>query len=175
MMSQTFEPISARNPKTPAKAGKSVGKNRDGSGEKKELFKTKTLANLKNFSNTAKTLKNDVKSAKTPSNQANKSSLFEKDHSTLDVTSKNKTFAIEKQDSGLKKEKTKANLLTKEETKPAKDQGSKTPREKLNQTTNTDFRRKDSAKIVESKSNVKITSETKKEEPSGKITIYTRI
>ena len=114
MLSTTTEPNSARNPKTPAKPGKSVGKTRENSAEKEKLFKTKTMANLKNFSNTAKNLNKTT--VKTPTNNnGHKTSIFQNtDSSTMDTASKNKTFAVEKSEPTMKKEKTKPNLLTKD-------------------------------------------------------------
>ena len=114
------ESSSLKNPKTPVKVQppKSVGKNREGSTEKEnKLFKTKTLANLNSFSNTAKNLKNDNKSlAKTPT--SNKSALFnsEKENSTnIESSSKNKTFILEKMEPTLKREKTNTTLIYKDE------------------------------------------------------------
>jgi hypothetical protein len=107
---------SARNPKTPGRMNKSINKTREISQEKDKLFKTKTLANLKNFTNTAKNLKIETKfSLKTPTN--NKSSIFQhdKDLSSFDHTSRNKTVIVDKIESTVKKEKTKPILTHREE------------------------------------------------------------
>ena len=109
---------STRSQKTPIKItrnDKSVGKTREQSNEKDKLVKTKTVANLKNFTNIAKNIKNENKNSKTPTN-ANKSSIFtsEKDGLTsVDTTWKNKTFFVEKKE--LKREKSKAKIVNKEE------------------------------------------------------------
>lgn len=110
---------SSRNLKTPGKIRneKSVGRTREPSNEKDKLVKMKTMVNLKNFSNVAKNIKNDNKiiAKNTTNNLSNKSSIFnDKDGLTsMDTTSKNKTFMLEKNE--LKKEKSKANLTNKED------------------------------------------------------------
>ena len=129
---------SARNPKTPGRMNKSVNKTRESSHEKDKLFKTKTLANLKNFTSTAKNLKSDNKlSFKTPTNyHTNKSLIFhnEKEISSFDQSSRNKTVIVEKVETGLKKDKTKSILTHREESiiKIKIVKIAKTPREKLN-------------------------------------------
>ena len=107
---------SARNPKTPGRMNKSINKTREISQEKDKLFKTKTIANLKNFTNTAKNLKSDNKfSLKTPTN--NKSSIFQhdKDLSSFDHISRNKTVIVDKVESTVKKEKTRPILTHRDE------------------------------------------------------------
>lgn len=114
------ESSSSKFPKTSSAfkstQNKSVCKTREGSTDKEhKLFKTKTLANLNNFSSTAKNLKYENKSfSKTPTN-SNKTTLFnsEKETSTTnDSLSKNKTFVLEP---NLKRDKTNTNLLNKDE------------------------------------------------------------
>jgi hypothetical protein len=126
---------SARNPKTPGRMNKSINKTREISNEKNRLFKTKTIANLKNFTNTAKNLKSEKKfSYKTPSN--NKSSIFhnDKDLLSFDHTSRNKTVIVEKIETTIKKEKTKPILTYRDESILCDKKGktAKTPREKMN-------------------------------------------
>jgi len=74
------------------KTDKSVGKTRDLSKDKEPaMVKTKTVANLTNFSKTAKNIKND---GKRPSN---KSAIQdkEKDNYSTAETNKNKTFVAD--------------------------------------------------------------------------------
>ena len=112
---------SFKTPKTLGKnhSIKAVCKSRDVTPDKENrLFKTKTLANLNNFSKTAKNLKSDKKYlAKTQTN-TNKSTILhsEKENlTTIDTFSKNKTFVIDKSEPTIKREKTKTNLLNNDE------------------------------------------------------------
>ena len=163
----TEQSISSRT-KTPAKNGrneKSVGKNRDQSQDKDKLVKMKTMSNLKNFAATAKNIKNENK-LKTNSQISNKSSIFnsgKEGSTTIETTSKNKTFVIEKND--LKKEKSKSKLNL-------NDTESKSARDKLNKSTL--IRKESGIKPISHMAKASDTSMISKDDASKKLKIIFR-